>query len=253
VIDTVVSAGKPVRVERFEPTGRERAPVVVLLHGLDGLEENGDKIYRPVARHLARRGYVVLLAHYFDRTGTKKDDLPRLLKRFRAYLEAPPTPNKRSKEVLEAFKAWLATVGDVIGHARKLPRGDPDRVALVGVSLGGFLAVTAAAQPAWKVRCVVELFGGLPAERASEARRLPPTLIVHGDRDEVVPVRHAHALRALLRRHERPHQVEICRGSGHGFVKPDGGVCWLTILRAQVQAERFLARHLSVGVTPGNR
>jgi hypothetical protein len=39
----------------------------------------------------------------------------------------------------------------------------------------------------------------------------------------------------------------------NGFVKPDGGLCVWTLLRALAQAERFLARYRVGGVIPCSR
>jgi carboxymethylenebutenolidase len=242
-VGTFLSGGKKVRVERFEPKGSNRLPAV-LLPGLDGIPDR-DGMYRCLARRLAARGYVVLLVHYFGRTETKKADLPNLLKRFRAYLEAPRKGGKRWRGLRGTFEAWLGTVVDAVAHARTLPRVDPDRVGLAGFSLGGFLATSAAMRPELRIACVVELFGGLPAELAADLKHMPPTLILHGDRDTVVPVRHAHALRDALAKRKLPCEPKVYPGVGHGFEKPGGGTCWWAALDAEARACRFLKRHLA--------
>jgi hypothetical protein len=84
---------------------------------------------------------------------------------------------------------------------------------------------------------VVELFGGLPAEMAAGLKHMPPTLILHGDRDDVVPVRQAHALRDALAGRKLPFEMKVYWGVGHGFQKPGGG----TGFASRVQASRNLA------------
>jgi carboxymethylenebutenolidase len=116
-------------------------------------------------------------------------------------------------------------------------------IGLVGISMGGFLAAVAA-QPELRIACVVELFGGLPHEIGTGLRRMPPTLIIHGDRDRVVPVGEAHALRDLLRARKLPCEVEIYKGVGHAFVTGKGKVCLWTALAAECRTTAFLARHL---------
>jgi len=234
---------EPVRVERFVPRGKGPFPAIVLLHGLDGMEQGG-KVYRGLAQGLADEGYVAVVVHYFERTGTKKEDLPRLLKRFRAGLEDTREGDEVRQDLEATFSAWLGAVKEAVADVRKDPRVDPERVGLVGFSLGGFLATSAATQETLKVRCVVELFGGLPRALADQTGRMPPALIIHGDRDEVVPPREAESLRDLLKKGERQVEYQVYRGVGHCFATPKGGTDWVSALDAKRRALTFLSRHL---------
>ena len=192
------SGGKTVTVEQFVPAGKGKFPVLLLLHGSDGLGKRGDG-YRAAARQIAGHGYAVLLVHYFDRTGTTY---------------AGPDEIRRN------FLAWVATVHDGVAYAARLPYADPARVGLVGYSLGGYLSLSAAAL-AWKdeyrVGVVVEFFGGLPSLLRLRATALPPTLILHGEKDDVVSPREARELEKLLRSAKVPYEVRIFPGQGHGF------------------------------------
>jgi dienelactone hydrolase len=236
-------AGKRARVEHFVPKGKGPFPAVVMLHGLDGMEEGG-KVYRSLCQTLADKGYVAVVVHYFDRTATKKDDLPRLMKQFRASLVESKEQDKAQQAVEATFSAWMDVVKETVADVRKHPRVDPDRVGLVGFSMGGFLANAAAAQPSLKVRCVAGLFGGLPRPLADQAGCMPPALIIHGDRDEVVPVREAESLSALLKTAKRQFDVKVYRGVGHVFVLPSGGIDWMAALDAKQRTLSFLSAHL---------
>src|SRR5262249_6492855 len=78
------------------------------------------------------------------------------LRRFLALLASPhpdrtaceprnPKPSDEERQAVAAdFDAWTATVRDAVAYVRTLPNVDPGRVALVGFSLGGFLALTVA-------------------------------------------------------------------------------------------------------------
>ena len=103
--ESVVCGGKRVRVERFFPREKGRRPVVVLLHGLEGMWDNGT-FYRAAAGRLTAKGYVVVIVHYLDRTGAKKADLPGLVKSFRDRLEN----HERGGEVDTTFALWLGAV-----------------------------------------------------------------------------------------------------------------------------------------------
>ena len=110
------------------------------------------------------------------------------------------------------------------------------RIGLLGVSLGGYLSLSLAARDA-RVSTVVSLMGGMPADFISEARRMPPTLLLHGEDDSVVPVREAYAVEALLKQLGSKHELKVYPGQGHSF-------------RGMAQADalmrtlRFLSRHL---------
>jgi dipeptidyl aminopeptidase/acylaminoacyl peptidase len=117
--------------------GDERLPAVLLLHGIPGHEKNLD-----LAVELRDRGVHVLHIHYRGCWGSEGDySLTHLLPDARTALE------------------WLAVQ----------PFVDPVRIALVGISLGGWLALALASQ-ADGVCAVVSLSPLLDAVR----RPLPP-------------------------------------------------------------------------------
>ena len=64
-------------------------------------------------------------------------------------------------------------------------------------------------------------YAGVPTPFAKLAANLPPTLILHGSQDRVVPVNEASNLAKLLRRNRIPHVLHIYRDSAHGFSGPD--------------------------------
>ena len=193
-----VIGGKPVQVEHFTPEKTGKHPTVLLPHSSEGLPEKGAVIYRDVARVLARQGYVALLVHYFEGTGTKRID---------------------PKDIDEKlFRAWMGVVQGAVQHAAGLPEVDRERVGLVGFSLGACLALAVAGQEGGPpVAAVVDLFGCLPEELAANAARLPPTLVLHGGADQVVGVEKALALEGLLKKHGRAFEVKIYDKQEHLF------------------------------------
>lgn len=187
------SGSVPITVERFEAAGGGTRPAVILLHGADGMTY--PERYHAGARCVASGGYHVFLVHYLDRTGERRAAFSSLLRNF-------PT--------------WSATVSDAIAWVGRQPGVASSRVGLVGVSLGGSLALTAAAQDP-RVAVLIDYFGFVPQPLAATLRRLPPTLILHGAADPVVPVANAYDLERLAKRAGAPYEIKVYEGQGHGF------------------------------------
>jgi len=245
------SGGKKIRVDQFEPAREGKFPAVVFLYGVDGLHKDNEKAFRGAARTAANKGFVVLLVHYHDRTGTGQKDAPALLKLFQERLRNPEAGGKEQQALREKFEAWEATVRDAVAHARNHAKVDPDRVALVGYSLGGFLAASVAADPQHRISAVVTLFGGIPGDRAATLKHFPAALVISGDQDKVVPVKESYYLYGLLRATKLPGaESEIYKGVGHGFIK-DGKPDPITAFLAQGKILTFLRERLAPQVGAG--
>lgn len=214
-VATFVSAGKTVRVERFDPApGSVKNAAVVLLHGADGVHR-GSSTYREAARCLTERGFLALLLHYFDSSGegvSGWNDIPL------------------------HFTIWMRTVRDAVTFAREQLRGEEAPVGVVGFSLGAYLALSEAAEDE-RVRAVVDCFGGFPDLFVPALKRMPPVLILHGTSDPIVPVAEAHKLEKLLADRKLPFEKHLYAGVGHGFQGP-------VLHDACQRAASFLERHL---------
>lgn len=211
------SGEKTIPVELFLPKGEGKHPAILLVHGADGLQVEliTEFFYRGLAKELARQGYVVVMPHYFDRTGTKWGDL---------------------KSNLKNFVTWLQTLGDALTFLAKRPEVDPERIGVVGASLGAYLAVSGALFDP-RIKVVVEYFGGVPPKVVTDAKRMPPVLILHGDADHIVPVSEAHRLESWLKEKHWTYDIHIYHGQGHGFLGPDGQ-------DAQRRTVAFLGKYL---------
>jgi dienelactone hydrolase len=129
-----------------------------------------------------------------------------------------------------------------VRHAAGSPEVGCERVGLVGFSLGACLALAVAGQAGGPpVAAVVDLFGCLPEELAANAARLPPTLVLHGGVDKVVPVKKAHDLERLLKEHGRAFEIKVYDKQEHLF---GAQLLSLDALDAQNRALEFLARYL---------
>jgi dienelactone hydrolase len=191
--NTFKSGGKPITVETFQPAGEARRPAVLMLHGADGLNRNTQ--YQQGARAVAAAGYQVHLVHYLDRTGEKRASFATLF---------------------QNFMPWMDTVQDALAFAAKQPLADPNRIGIVGISLGAALGLAVASTDP-RVKTLVNYFGPLPQGAIATTSRLPPTLVLHGSADPIVPVANAYAVEALLRQQNVPHEIKVYPGQGHGF------------------------------------
>ena len=242
VEDSFLSGGKTVAVERYELVAPGSYPVILLLPAIDGFDKAHGDLYRRAAQRYAGKGYVVLLVNYFDRTPATPAERKSLRESFFRHAKGVTTPAE--EKVLDAhFRAWMGAVADAAKYARELPNVDGDHVGLVGFSLGAYLALASAAEKDLRVSAVVELFGGLPRSLRDKAANLPPTLILHGDADTVVPVTEAYLLRRLIRKAKRVCEFQVYAEAGHVFSDPDDEgqenkpLTWEALVRVQKQVK----------------
>lgn len=200
----------------YAPERVRDAPIVVFWHG--GSWATGDKAsYRFVGDALAKRGIVAVLPNY----------------RLHPAVQFPAFMDDAALAV-----AWVRE------HAREYG-GAPDRIVLMGHSAGAQIATLLAydssylegvAVPIGSIKGVIGLSGPYaldpdsPLLRAIFARpyahadwqplafaasRSPPTLLIHGMRDDVVRASHAHRLRDALQTAGARVEAEFYTEAGH--------------------------------------
>jgi acetyl esterase/lipase len=220
-------AGRALRLDYYEPQGvMAPAPLLIVIHG--GSWQGGDSTQlAPLNSYLAGRGYAVAAINY------------RL---------APESPFPAALEDVRAAVAFLKSQAAGLGL-------DAGRIALLGRSAGGQLALLAAYtadDPAIRgaiafyaptdmvygyenpsnplvidSRGVLEAYlGGTPAtaptayDAASPLRfvrpQTPPTLLIHGARDELVKLRQSERLAEVLAGAGRPHLLLTLPWATHG-------------------------------------
>ncbi|SIO35504.1 Dienelactone hydrolase [Singulisphaera sp. GP187] len=194
-------------------SGATKRPVVVLLHGIDGLSDFSRPQIEGFARELEAQGYAVFLPTYFD---ASDGDL--------GSLSAPIT------SVVTTRIARVGEYGKRVAEAVRVARAEMDvdsaRVAIVGFSLGGGLALEQAEASSGGVKAVVDFFGhiGSPAI-LTNAGKLPPTLVFHNHADEIVSASNSKNLMDKLDKTNVIHDVHFLNdeeGVKHHPFKPNG-------------------------------
>jgi dienelactone hydrolase len=210
------SGGKSIRVEEFLPDRAGRCPTVFLLHGSGG----PGATLMDAARDLARHGYVAMVLHYFDLPG----------------VQASSQENSD-----RYFISWMTLVGDAVKAAGKRPHVDSSRVGLLGYSLGGYLALEVGATNS-DITAVVDYFGGMSTIISDKLERMPPTLLLHGQLDPVVPVGEARRLERLFTEKKVTFEIHVYPDETHGFTGAAAD-------DARERTLRFLDKYLASGET----
>jgi dipeptidyl aminopeptidase/acylaminoacyl peptidase len=220
--------GRPIFICHKKPEGKDPFPAVIFIHGGNGdnKEYTLAMLGWSVAELLLKEGFAVFSTDYrIDHAG------------------------KDINDIVAAFK-----------HLAGLPFVDKKRIAYFGDSHGAYLAVMAAVLTdpfalihGWGVADMAEWYahitkipasyykrvsedlarslGGTPDQVPDAYRQVSPAthvadihcpiLILHGEKDEEVPVAHAHILARAIEKAGGEHVLKVFKHAGHGVRLPE--------------------------------
>ncbi len=220
-------------------------PACLLLHGGGWTTgDKGDERERNMAKKLCKMGYAAFSANYH----------------MALYEEGP----YRGRRLQSAWPKCIEDCMEAVSFIRRNANQfsiDPEKIAVIGSSAGGHLALWLATEKSCGISCAIALYpvpdilkwGGellMPApfeesreewRKASPAQRLErrpsPILLIHGDRDETVDFRLSVDFYNKLLEKEYEAEMIIVEGGRHSFD-------FSTLSEKQFQSTaRFLETH----------
>lgn len=99
----------------------------------------------------------------------------------------------------------------------------PDRLILLGFSQGAMMSLQIAPRRVTAIGGLIAISGKMmyPDTLAEEAKVKPPVLLMHGDRDDVVPFQEMQVAGNALVSNGFQTYAHVMKGAGHG-IAPDG-------------------------------
>jgi acetyl esterase/lipase len=255
---TYVSKGhKRQKLDLYVPeSGEGPLPLIVWIHG--GAWREGSKEYCP-ALPWVEKGYVIASINY---RLCQDAQFPAQIEDCKAAVRWLRTHAREYRIDPGRIAAWgdsagghlaslLGTTGDIPGWEQGHPVGS-SRVQVVIDWYGRADLACVATDPAYADSPIAMLLGGSGPEFEDEAQDASPIrhiskedpafLIMHGDKDAVVPVEQSLAFAAALREGGVKVKLVILKGAGHGgreFLAPE----------EVTTIDTFLREHLGPGNT----
>jgi carboxymethylenebutenolidase len=122
--------------------------------------------------------------------------------------------------IVRGLPTWLSEVHTGIAALKKNQSVNPNKVGLMGFSLGAYIALAYGATYPEGIAAIVEYYGRLMPGLYAGAATMPPVLILQGSSDRIVPRSEATDLDEVLTKAGRPHEMKIYVGVRHGFNIP---------------------------------
>lgn len=219
---------KPIRTWVVYPERKDKAGVVIVIHEIFGLSD----WIRGVADQLAEDGFIAVAPDLICGKGpnggctdsiSSRDDVVKAVRGL--------TPD----EVLTRLNA-------VRDHALKIPAGNK-KIATVGYCWGGMTSFAYATKQAGLNAAVV--YYGTSPETSALANVKAPILGLYGEDDARVNATIEPAS-AEMKKLNKPYEMEIYKGAGHGFLRAQSGRDGANLKATQAAWPRtvaFLMKH----------
>jgi dienelactone hydrolase len=213
---SITSQSKPVAVEIYKPSSAGKHPAVVVAYGTDAMNAPWGSQIGDFAGFLADHGYVAMIPHYFDVTGT----VPGLGTAFASI--------DTDRDV------WVKAINDTLIYANSLTSYvQTGKLGLLGFSLGGHLVLRQSifGSTFERAGAVVDFFAPVASTFPNKysivdspskgVGMMPPVQIHHGNDDVVVSPDQSRDLVNLLKAAGKTEGTDFLPyfypREGHGF------------------------------------
>lgn len=228
---SVPSGLRQIKVEAYLPTIAPTGghPAILFLHGVEGADR-----YRAAhtqsCRRLADQGYAVFYVHYFN--AVDYQDLWHIL-----------PDGSLDKELIGQrcwadARCWSNAVISVVSAIARRPDVNAQRIALDGISLGGFISLEVANEALQRPEvpdvCAVVANWAAQFEITNCRAGFPPTLHIHGELDDVVPLQSAQRSVAEIQSVGSQAELFVIPRAPHSARSPE----------SESHTREFLKRHL---------
>ncbi|MEM7316851.1 MAG: dienelactone hydrolase family protein, partial [Planctomycetota bacterium] len=201
---------KSVTVDAFLPDGIDarNLPAVVIFHGVEGATPLMRlAIHYPNSKAISAKGVATYFVRYFD--ASPYDDL-MIMK------DDALDTDEIEKVRKDDYRQWIDLACQSITEVRNRPEVDPDRIAVVGYSLGCYVGTAATSRLCRDgYPCaIVGNFGSIWPEVEFD-QSFPPIQFHHGEQDPVISVEKA--------RQAKDRLLELGAKEVELFVYPEQG------------------------------
>ena len=206
---------KTIACEVCTPTAANGG-MVVIAYGSDGMIDNAHGPWattlREYAADLAAKGFTAIIPDYFLTTGTAAGSIDY--------------QRDGAEIVLLNRDTWVSGLNDAVSHAKTLPGIDPNRIGVLGFSLGGHLGLRLRSS----LNVLVEFFAPVLDGIGASSSGTPLQVQIHHGRidaatrtgDSLVPFEaNAIPIAQALKREGVSADLHEYVGAGHGFVGTD--------------------------------
>jgi phospholipase/carboxylesterase len=194
------------------PNG-EAKQVVVFLHGYGADGANLLSLSDPLSPHMPATAF------YAPNAPEPCKGTPF----GRQWFAIPRFDGSTEVQARAGLDAAAADLNGFIDHILKTEGLTADRLILLGFSQGAMMALHVAPRRDAPIAGVVAISGKLinPMALRAQAKVKPEVLLIHGDRDDVVPFGEMHLAGQALQEAGFATYAHVMQGTGHG-IAPDG-------------------------------
>ena len=181
--------------------GEEKKPLILVVHTWAGK----DDFVHTKAESLAELGYVGFAVDMYGDGTTGSDS---------AENESMMTPLVSDRDLLKA------RINSALEYGKSLPYVDSSKVAAIGYCFGGLVVLDLARSGA-DVSGVVSFHGLLMASDINPSGLKSKVLVLHGERDPMVPLEMVDAFQKEMTEVNADWQLHSYGGAYHAFTNPD--------------------------------